>query len=170
MADGAVALFRIYELPWSTGLEDEQKFRKIVQTALASALVLALLFWILPAPQPDPAEVVEVPKRIVRLVLEREAPPPPPPVVREEPKPEPAPEPVVQEREVEPPKPDPKPEPIPEPKPVDRTQQARERASVAGLLPFANQLAALREDTAESLDRAEVSAPSRATRRSRSVR
>jgi periplasmic protein TonB len=157
MADGAVALFRIYELPWSTGLEDDQKFRKVVHTALASALVLALLFWILPAPQPDPTEVVEVPKRLVRLVLEREAPPPPPPpVVREEPEPVPEPEPVVQEREVEPPKPTPKPEPIPEPEPVDRTQQARERASVAGLLPFANQLAALREDATESLDRAEV--------------
>jgi hypothetical protein len=39
---------------------------------------------------------------------------------------------------------------------VDRTQQARERASVAGLLPFAQELAALRDtDTADRLDRAE---------------
>ena len=41
---------------------------------------------------------------------------------------------------------------------MDRTQQARERAAVAGLLPFAQQLASLRDDsTAQRLDRAQVS-------------
>jgi TonB family protein len=153
---GAV-LYRIYELPWSTGAEQEQKFRKSALTALAAVVLLALLISVLPVPAPDPTQVEEVPRRIARLVLEREAPPPPPPVVREEPKPEPEPEPVVEQRQVreEPP---PKPEPKPEPKPVDRTQQARERAAVAGLLPFAQQLASLRDDTAaQRLDRAQVS-------------
>ncbi len=154
MADGAVALYRVYELPWSTGLEDEQKYRKIVRASVTTAVVLALLFALLPMPKPDPTEVVEVPKRLVRLVLEREAPPPPPPpVVREEAVPEPEPVPVVEERVVEQPKPEP---PKPVPAPVDRTQQARERASVAGLLPFANQLAALRDNTTEALDRTDV--------------
>jgi periplasmic protein TonB len=154
---GAV-LYRIYELPWSTGVEQEQKFRKTARTALAAVVLLALLIALLPAPAPDPTQVEEVPRRIARLVLERAAPPPPPPpVVREEPKPEPEPEPVVEQREVreEPP---PKPEPKPEPKPVDNTQLARERAAVAGLLPFAQQLASLRdESTAQRLDRAQVS-------------
>ena len=69
----------------------------------------------LPEPQIDPAAVEEVPKRLVRLVLEREVPPPPPaPVVREEPEPEP--EPVVEER-VEP-EPVPEPERVVEPEPV----------------------------------------------------
>jgi TonB family protein len=67
-------------------------------------------------------------------------------VVREEPTPEP--EPVVEERAAEEPEPTPEPivEPEPTPPPVDRTQQARERASVAGLLPLTSQLQALRNN------------------------
>jgi protein TonB len=151
---GAV-LYRIYDLPWSTGAEQEQRFRKTAQAALAAVVLLALLIAILPVPARDPAAVEEVPRRIARLVLEREAPPPPPPVVREEPTPEP--EPVVEQREApEEPPPPPKPEPKPEPE-VDKTQLARERASVAGLLPFAQQLASLRDDsTAERLDRTQL--------------
>ena len=46
------------------------------------------------------------------------------------------------------------PEPVVEPPPVDRTQQARDRARVAGLLPMASQLQALRNNVTQ-LDRAE---------------
>jgi TonB family protein len=76
--------------------------------------------------------------------------------VREEPKP-PEPKPV-EERVVEPePKPDVKPPPTPEPPPVDRTQQARERARVAGLLPLTNQLQALRNNVSnDRLQRTET--------------
>src|SRR5690606_15587776 len=103
--------------------------------------------------------------------IERQLPPPPPPVPRvvEEPPPPPPPEPVVEERTVPPPQPEPAPvverrpppEPVPaapEPAPaVNPTQAARERARSAGLLPFAEQLAALRDnDTASRLDRAAV--------------
>jgi TonB family protein len=156
MSNAAVALYRIYELPWSTGFEDDEKFKKLARGALVAALVLGLLFAVLPEPQIDPATAAdEVPKRLVRLVLEREVPPPPPPpVVREEPTPEP--EPVVEERV---PEPEPErvvePEPVVEPPPpVDRTQQARDRARVAGLLPMASQLQALRDNVTQ-LDRAE---------------
>jgi outer membrane biosynthesis protein TonB len=154
----AAVLYRVYELPWSTGSEQEQTFRKTAKIALISVAVLALLIALLPVPAPDPTEAPEIPRRVARLVLEREAPPPPPPVVREEPKPEPVPAPVVeQRREVPPPPPVPKPEP-PKPEPqVDRTQQAREKAAVAGLLPFAQQLQSLRdESTAQRLDRAQT--------------
>ena len=117
-----------------------------------------LLFWVLPEPQIDPATVEEAPRRLARLILERETPPPPPPapVVREEPQPEP--EPVVEERVVE--------------RrararrraharagaaAVDRTQQARERARVAGLLPLTNQLQALRNNvTNDQLQRTDT--------------
>jgi TonB family protein len=87
-------------------------------------------------------------------MLDRPTPPPPPPapVVREEPKPEP--EPVVEER-VREPQPTPAPQPVVEPPPVDRTQQARDRARVAGLLPMASQLQALRNNVTQ-LDRAET--------------
>ena len=161
MSNAAVPLYRIYELPWTTTFEDDARFKKLARNSLIAALVLAFLFWALPEPQIDPASVEEVPKRLVRLVLERETPPPPPaPVVREEPTPEPEPEPerVVEERVVEP-EPTPIPQPVVEPPPVDRTQQARERARVAGLLPLASQLQALRSNVTQ-LDRAETVAAS----------
>jgi TonB family protein len=150
MANAAVALYRIYELPWSTGLDDDRKFKSFARNSLIAAVVLALLFWVLPQPKIDPRDVPEVPKTLVRLVLEQKREPPPPPVVREEPKPE---KPVEDKKVPEPPKP--KPEPVkPEPKPVDTTQQARDRAKVAGLLPLTNALQSLRDNKiTENLDK-----------------
>jgi protein TonB len=159
MSNGAVALYRVYELPWSTGFEDDARFKKLVRGTLIGAVVLALLFSVLPEPKVDPTTVQEAPKRLARLVLERPAPPPPPPVVREEPKPEPVPEPAPEAEERVAPEPEPVVEPPPaaEPPPVDRTQQARERARVAGLLPLTNQLQALRNNvTSEQLQRTDA--------------
>jgi TonB family protein len=154
-AAAATVLYRIYELPWSTGADQDGKFRKAVQVALGAMLALALVIAVLPVPTRDTTQVPEVPKRLAKLVLERKAPPPPPPVVEKAP--EPKPEPVEQKQVREEPKPKPKPEPVPE-KQVDKTEQAREKAKVAGLLPFAQQLAALRDDkTVERLDRTQVS-------------
>jgi TonB family protein len=149
MANAAVALYRIYELPWSTGFDDDVKFKQLARSSLIAAVVFALLFWILPQPKIDPRDVPEVPKVLVRLVLEQKQQPPPPPVVREEPKPEK----VVDKKE----EPKPKPEPVvkPEPKPVDTTQQARDRAKVAGLLPLTNALQSLR-DNKLNLDKTDV--------------
>ena len=156
----AVAVFRIYELPWSTNAEQEQRFKRLVAGCVGALLLLALLLSILPVPERDPAEVPEIPKRFARLVVEREPPPPPPPVVRELPPepepPPPEPERVVEQRVVEPP-PEPVVEPAPPTPPVDTTEQARARARVAGLLPFAAQLSALRDNEAAGrLDRAEI--------------
>ena len=156
MANAAAATvtvrYRIYELPWSTGADQDGKFRKTAQVALAAMLVLALVIALLPVPTRDLTQIPEVPKRLAKLVLERKAPPPPPVVEKA---PEPKPEPVEQKQVREEPKP--KPEPVPE-KQVDKTQQAREKAKVAGLLPFAQQLAALRDDkTVERLDKTQVS-------------
>src|SRR5215813_4975018 len=153
-AAAAAVLYRIYELPWSTGRRQDHKFRKTAQIALGAMFVLALVIALLPVPATDKSQVAEVPKRLAKLVLERPKPPPPPPPVVE--KPEQKPEPVEQKQvKEEPPKPKPKPEPEPQPeKQVDKTEQARERAKVAGLLPFAQQLAALRDDkTIERLDK-----------------
>ena len=154
-AAAATVLYRIYELPWSTGAEQDTKFRKSVRAAMAAMLVLALVIAVLPVPKTDLTQVQEVPKRLAKLVLDRPKPPPPPPVVEKAP--EQKPEPVEQKQaKEEPPKPKPKPEPVPE-KQVDKTEQAREKAKVAGLLPFAQQLAALRDDKAiERLDKTQV--------------
>jgi TonB family protein len=153
-AAAAAVLYRIYELPWSTGRRQDHKFRKTAQIALGAMLVLALIIALLPVPPKDVNQVAEVPKRLVKLVQDRK-PPPPPPVVEKAP--EQKPEPVEQKQvKEEPPKPKPKPEPQPE-KQVDKTEQAREKAKVAGLLPFAQQLAALRDDkTIERLDKTQL--------------
>lgn len=147
----AVATYRVYDLPWSTGEEQEREFRRKLTGTGGTVLLIALILWFLPVPEQD-AAVDEIPPRLARLVMEQQRlPPPPPPVVREEPAPEeivePEPVPVVEERA------EPEPEPVvePPPVPVDTVQQARERASVAGLLPFAQELAALRDN--DSLER-----------------
>ena len=151
MANAAIVLFRIYDLPWSTGFDDDQKFKQLARGSLVAAVVFALMFWVLPQPKIDPRDVPEVPRTLVRLVLEQKQQPPPPPVVREEPKPD---KPVDK---IEPPKPKPEPVVKPEPKPVDTTQQARDRAKVAGLLPLTNALQSLRDSKiTEHLDKTDV--------------
>ena len=158
MSNAAVPLFRIYELPWTTALQDDAQFKKLARVSLIVSFVVAFLLWALPQPQIEAPPPEELEKRLVRVGARAPAPPPPPaPVVREEPKP-PEPEPVVEERVVErEPEPAPvvEPEPVVEPPPVDRTQQARDRARVAGLLPMASQLQALRNNVT-NLDRADT--------------
>jgi len=151
-AAAATVLYRIYELPWSTGADQDGKFRKTAQVALGVMLVLALVIALLPVPTRDLTQVPEVPKRLAKLVLEKKA-PPPPPVVEKAPEPKPE---IEQKQVREEPK-KPKPEPVPE-KQIDKTQQARDKAKAAGLLPFAQQLAALRDDkTVERLDKTQLS-------------
>jgi len=147
----AVALYRLYDLPWATGTEQDQRFRRVLKRSVGTVLLLSLVLSVVPLPRPDPGAIQEIPTRFARLVLERQEPPPPPPVVIREDV-EPAPEPLVAEQRQEP-ELAPEPEPLPEPpvEPVDTAQMARERASVAGLLPFAADLASLRDN--EALDR-----------------
>src|SRR5690606_40033659 len=75
-----------------------------------------------------------VPRAMAKLVLERKVTPPPPPP----PPPKVDPVPTLPEAR-------PVPQPQEQPRPVDRTQEARQKASQAGLLPFQDQLAALRD-------------------------
>jgi protein TonB len=145
----AVAVYRVYELPWSTGFEQERRFKRLLGGTTGVLVLLALLFSFAPVAERDPGEAVQIPERFARLIVE--PPPPPPPVVRKPPEPPPVeekapepPEPVAEEKAAPEPEPEPAP-PAPEPQ-VDRTQQARERASAAGLLPFAKELASLRDD------------------------
>jgi protein TonB len=162
--------YRVYELPWSSGEEQDRRFLITLRKSAIVVLVLSLALSFLPVPEPDPFEAEEIPERFARFVLEEPVPPPPPVVVEEEEpepvaeaEPEPAPEPVVEEVVNEAPEPAVVPEPVPlpdpEPAPVDPTQQARERASVAGLLPFAAELQTLRENpNVDRLDRTEIGA------------
>lgn len=135
-----VTYFRLYDLPWETSREEEQRFRKIVRQVFVAVTVLSIVFSFLPLPDIDYDRVERVPPRFARLILDKPK-PLPPPVVIEQPQPE---EPKVVEEQK------PRPEPVvkDEPKPVDRTEEARKKASVAGLLPFADDLADLRDNQA----------------------
>lgn len=127
-----IATYRTYQLPWEMTQEQDDRFKKLVKQFLIAALAFGLVMPFMPLPESDPAEVEEVPQRFARLLIDKPK-PPPPPVVK--PKPQEVvkqPEKVVKQ---------PKPEPVVE----QRQVKAREKAARAGLLPFAEQLADLRD-------------------------
>jgi len=132
--------YREYDLPWTSGADQERKFQRLLGRTFLVVAILGLVWPFLPVPEPDPYEIEEIPPRIAQLLLQdKPLPPPPPPPVEQEPEPEPddpEPEQVV---EVEP-----EPEPIiPEPEPeIDVAEVAREQAQAA-FLPFAEDLADL---------------------------
>ncbi|MDH5276327.1 MAG: TonB family protein [Gammaproteobacteria bacterium] len=142
MKPGAVWIpYRSYLLPWDASTDDEQRFREIGKRVGVGTLVLCILMSLLPVPDTDPTLTRPVPPRLARLVLEKPAPIPPPVAVPEKPEPvvDKQPEPVAPtEKAVES-----KPKPLP-----DRKTSAREKAGRAGLLPFADQLAELRDNEA----------------------
>ena len=131
--------YRSYLLPWDDAGDQEQRFRTILQRIGVTALVLCILMSLLPLPERDPQLKQSVPPRLARLLIEKPAPIPlpPPPVVQPE----------QQQRQ----------EPVP---PTERATEsktrpaaerkttARERAGKAGLLPFVDQLAELRDSKA----------------------
>ncbi len=128
--------YREYELPWTSGGEQDRKFRRVLRNVLLVLGLLSLVWPFIPVPEPDPYDIEKIPPRIAQLLLEeRPLPPPPPPVVEElEPdQPEPEPEQVAEA--------EPEPEPEPEPQP-DREEVAREQAQAA-FMPFAEDLADL---------------------------
>jgi TonB family protein len=130
--------YREYDLPWTTGQEQERKFQRLLGIIFLICLLLSAVWPFIPVPEPDPFDVEEIPPRIAQLMLEEQPLPPPPPPPQEEPEPEP--EDVEPEQVVET-----EPEPVAEPEPepvVDRQEQAREEAQAA-LMPFAEDLASL---------------------------
>lgn len=132
------AFYRIYDLQWTPDAEQEARFRRTLRNTLAILLLLSLLIPWLPMPERSPEDIPEIPQRFARLLLERKVLPPPPPVVRNEP------EPVSEQMAREQPKPvEAPPKVVP-----DRVEKVRERASKAGLLPFAEALADLRSNEA----------------------
>ncbi len=128
MSAAATDFYRSFELPWNVPEEERERFRRIWLWAMGVILGLGLVVPWLPKSE-QPFDVPPpVPPRLAQLVLEGAIPlPPAPPVQPERVQPE-------QTRPVEQPVPD-----------LKRTQDARRKASQAGLLPFADQLADLRD-------------------------
>jgi len=131
--------YRVYELPWSLGDEEEKRFWRILRNVAIGLTLVGLLLPFLPLPQPDLTQAPVIPPRLARVVIERQAPPPPPPpppkVVEVTPPPAAVPDKVVKE--------------IPKPQPqVDRVEQARRKAASSGLLQLQDELADLRDSAA----------------------
>jgi TonB family protein len=125
--------------------EQDERFRKLVTQTLLAVLVFSVVVPLLPLPRVAIDQIQAPPPRFTRLLLEKPVPPPPPPppVVEQQPLPVPNQPAVVPEQVVQAPKPVVK---APQPQ-VQPQKQARETAAKAGLLPFAEQLAALRDTT-----------------------
>ncbi len=135
-----IACYRIYTLPWDAAPEQEKNFHKLLIRVGIGVLVLAIVFSFMPLPESAFDEFEAVPPRFAKLLLEKPEPPPPPPVIQ--PRPEKLkPEPVAEEK-----KPEPVSEPEPIPEPVEHIEEVREKAAMAGLLPFADDLADLRDN------------------------
>ena len=132
--------YRTFDLPWSTPPEERRRFQRIVGGSLLVVLLLSLIIPWLPAPERGLNVPPPVPPRLAKLVLERATPlpPPPPPVEMREPEPEARPEPTATETKRTEGRAAPGPD-------LDRTQQARRNAAQAGLLPFVDELADLRD-------------------------
>jgi outer membrane biosynthesis protein TonB len=132
-----IATYRTYQLPWEMAEEQDDRFKKVVKQVAIALFAFCLVMPWLPMPEIDPNQVKELPPRFAKLLLDKPVPPPPPPVVeKQQEEVVKQPEKVVQEQ---------KPEPVVKQQPKE---QAREKAAAAGLLPFAEQLAALRDDAA----------------------
>jgi protein TonB len=128
--------YRTYQLPWDLSLEQDERFQKTIKHILLCALAFCLVTPLLPIPEPDPSAVKELPPRFAKLLLEKPVvPPPAKPVVQ--PKPDIA-QAVPQVAKI--------PKPVVDAPPPK--VRAREKAAQAGLLPFAEQLADLRDTTA----------------------
>lgn len=158
MTAAVANFYRSFELPWTTPPEERERLRQIVGICLAVVLALSVIVPMLPAPERNLDVPPPIPPRLAKLVLERATPlpPPPPPVETRELEPEAAPEPTAQEpRKIEE-----RAKPGPD---LDRTQQARKKAAQAGLLPFVDELADLRDDFEVTPDKLQTPANSTGT-------
>jgi outer membrane biosynthesis protein TonB len=130
-----MVFYREWVLPWERSAADEDRFRGILRNVCGALFALSVVLTFLPLPDLERSDVPVVPPRLARLVLDKPAPPPPPPVVvpkREAPPVPQVTKPVQREK--------------PPPVPVDRRAAARDKAKAAGLLPFADELADLRDN------------------------
>jgi periplasmic protein TonB len=160
-----IPYYRQYELPWSADLEQEWRFRRLLAYVLGVALLLGIVWPWLPAPDVEPYAVEEIPPRLAKFVLEQKPPPPAPPARREQPEPE------AEAVAEQPPERAAEPEPVPQAPRPDPAELARERAQAA-LLPFTEDLVALREnDALESVanNRPLSASPGAAARNERSM-
>ena len=129
--------FRSAIMPWHTDGRDERRFRRSLLACLLIAFFLGFGAHMWQLPEPDEDEVVEVPERLAKLVLEKKK------------KPKPKPEPVAkkpEEKKKEPEKPKQQ-VAKEEPKPSNQERkQARKKVERAGVLAFKDNFQDLIQD------------------------
>lgn len=135
------------ELPWSSSIDDDKRFTKILSGFLVAMLVVSVVVTLVNLPDVPRAEKEKLPPQLARVVLEKQELPPPKPI--EPPKPEPKPEEKKPEPKPVEKKPEPKPvvkpkEPVKSP-PKEAVEKAREQASNSGVMQFKDDLAEMRE-------------------------
>lgn len=146
------------ELPWTSSIEQDERFKKILRTALILLVIVSIPVIVIDVPEQTREEKEKLPPQLARVILEKQELPPPKPIEPpkvEEKKPE-EPKPEEPKPEVKPPEPKPvekKPEPVKERQPPKAdVAKAREKAESSGLLQFKDDLMDMRE----SLDVAAV--------------
>ena len=143
--------FRTLDMPWNRGGKGQKQFRKILLIVLFFTCSLGVLVPMWKLPVPDRIEVVEVPKRLAKMMLARKTPPPPPPPKvekkekKKEKKKEQKKEKKVEKKEVEKKIEKPKPEKVEQPTPEPVTTK-RKKAESAGLMAFKDDFADLISD------------------------
>jgi hypothetical protein len=141
---------RTLVMPWTTHGECEQRFRRVVLTALVFSMVLGYLIPLVNVPVPDRlAMVIEIPERLAMLV--KKEPPRPEPVperLKEEKKPQSDPAKAEQHAKVEEQKPQERPAAKGDPQAVfpDETQLARKKVENVGILAFKSTFTDLMEE------------------------
>ena len=136
------AYFRVTDLPWSLGTEQDEKFRRLLRKMAPAVIAFALVMPFLPVNKAVVTTEAELPPQLAKFIMERRIVPPaakvepPPRVEPRKAKPRPV-EKTVVEKPVEP--------------APDRRQAARARAANIGVAAFADELRDLRENV--SVDR-----------------
>ena len=141
-----VTYYHSPELPWTVPEDEESRYRKILKRSLIFFLLLAVVMPFLPVPQIPRERAEELPPRLAKLLMERQA-PPPPPVAK-------APQPEAKKPDARKPEPAKKAEPK---KPEKSVEAARAKAQRSGLLAFKEDLADLRANsTTSKLEKAQL--------------
>jgi periplasmic protein TonB len=159
VSSAAIVTFRAPVLAWAVSPDDEARFKRILHRVLGATVVACIALPWLPVMQPDRSQPQELPPRVARLMIEREATPLPPPAPPPATKPDHAKEEAVATPSTAPaPVPKPRNEPAPKPLPVPEarnpqadkppgevsTDTARRKAAGVGLLAMSSELAEIR--------------------------
>ncbi len=160
MSAVAAVSFRAPVFAWAASADDERRFKRILHRVMAVSVIVCLALPWLKVAEPDRSQPQELPPRLAKMLLEREAtPPPPPPVLKAErvkeqevptqaPTPTnkmPTPQPEPARKALPPPFPVPEArDPQPNKPPGEAIDAARRTAAGVGLLAMKNELAEIR--------------------------